>query len=90
VAQKLYVGNLSYNVSSSDLQQLFAQHGTVRSAEVIMDRDTGRPRGFAFVEMNNADATRAIQSLKGFERGLKKKVTESKLYINKRNNKQHC
>ena len=66
MAQKLYVGNLSYNVSSSDLEQLFAQHGTVRSAEVIMDRTTGRSKGFGFVEMeSNEEAAKAIQSLNG-------------------------
>jgi RNA recognition motif-containing protein len=66
VAQKLYVGNLGYNVSSSDLQQLFAQHGNVRSAEVIMDRTTGRSKGFGFVEMGNDDeAQAAINGLNG-------------------------
>lgn len=66
VAQKLYVGNLSYNISSSDLEQLFAQHGTVRSAEVIMDRTTGRSKGFGFVEMEtDEEAARAIQGLNG-------------------------
>ena len=66
MAQKLYVGNLSYSVSSSDLQQLFTPHGTVRSAEVIMDRTTGRSKGFGFVEMEtNEEAAKAIQSLNG-------------------------
>ena len=66
MAQKLYVGNLSYNVSSSDLQQLFTPHGTVRTAEVIMDRTTGRSKGFGFVEMEtNEEAAKAIQSLNG-------------------------
>ncbi len=68
MAQKLYVGNLSYNVSSSDLEQLFAQHGTVRSAEVIMDRTTGRSKGFGFVEMeSNEEAAKAIQGLNGHQ-----------------------
>jgi len=61
---KLYVGNLSYNVSSSDLEQLFAQYGAVRSAQVITDRDTGRSKGFGFVEMSDDNAARqAIQAL---------------------------
>ena len=61
---KLYVGNLSYNVSSSDLEQLFAQYGAVRSAQVITDRETGRSRGFGFVEMpNEAEANAAIAAL---------------------------
>jgi RNA recognition motif-containing protein len=64
VGKKLYVGNLSYNVSSSDLEQLFAQFGTVQSAQVIQDRDTGRSKGFGFVEMeNDAEAQAAIQGL---------------------------
>jgi RNA recognition motif-containing protein len=61
---KLYVGNLSYNVSSSDLEQLFAQFGAVRSAQVITDRDTGRSKGFGFVEMSDDNAARqAIEAL---------------------------
>lgn len=55
MANKLYVGNLSYEVTDSDLQTLFTPHGTVQSAQVIMDRDTGRSKGFGFVEMNNGD-----------------------------------
>ena len=53
MGSKLYVGNLSYNVTDSDLEQLCAQHGTVSSVSVITDRETGRPRGFAFVEMSD-------------------------------------
>lgn len=80
MAQKLYVGNLSYNVSSSDLQQLFAEHGTVRSAEVIMDRATGRSKGFGFVEMeSNEEANKAIQSLNGHQQdGRALTVNEAK------------
>jgi cold-inducible RNA-binding protein len=80
VAQKLYVGNLSYNVSSSDLEQLFVQHGAVRSAEVIMDRTTGRSKGFGFVEMeSNEEANKAIQSLNGHEQdGRALTVNEAK------------
>jgi RNA recognition motif-containing protein len=64
VGKKLYCGNLSFNVSSSDLEQLFGQYGTVESAEVIADRDTGRSKGFGFVEMSNdAEAQAAIQGL---------------------------
>jgi len=64
VGKKLYVGNLSYNVSSSDLDQLFSQFGTVQSAQVIEDRDTGRSKGFGFVEMgSDAEAQAAIQGL---------------------------
>ncbi len=61
---RLYVGNLSYNVGSSDLEQLFAQYGAVRSAQVIQDRDTGRSKGFGFVEMADDNAARqAIAAL---------------------------
>src|ERR1051326_735502 len=66
VAKKLYVGNLPYGISDSDLQQLFEPHGTVQSAQVIMDRDTGRSKGFGFVEMSSdQEATAAISALNG-------------------------
>src|SRR5204863_7752616 len=68
MGSKLYVGNLSYNTSSSDLEQLFSQHGTVQSAEVIADRDTGRSKGFGFVEMgSDEEAQAAIAALNGQE-----------------------
>jgi RNA recognition motif-containing protein len=64
VGKKLYVGNLAYTVTDSMLEQLFAAHGTVQSAQVIMDRDTGRSKGFGFVEMaNDAEAEAAITAL---------------------------
>jgi RNA recognition motif-containing protein len=64
VGKKLYCGNLSYNTSSSDLDQLFSEFGRVQSAEVIMDRDTGRSKGFGFVEMGtDAEAAAAIEGL---------------------------
>src|SRR3954470_18715444 len=66
MGSKLYVGNLSYNVTSSDLEQLCAQHGTVQSAEVIQDRDTGQSKGFGFVQMGSDDeAQAAIAALNG-------------------------
>src|SRR5207248_4181072 len=66
VAKKLYVGNLPYGFSDSDLQNLFAAHGDVQSAQVIMDRDTGRSKGFGFVEMSSGDqADAAIKALNG-------------------------
>jgi RNA recognition motif-containing protein len=68
MGKKIYVGNLAYGVSSSDLQQMFEAHGTVQSAQVIMDRDTGRSKGFGFVEMDTeADAQAAIAALNGKE-----------------------
>jgi RNA recognition motif-containing protein len=68
MGKKLYVGNLSYSVDSSELEQLFAAHGQVVSAQIINDRDTGRSKGFGFVEMaNDAEAEAAIQALNGHE-----------------------
>ena len=70
MAKKLYVGNLSYQVDSSELEQLFGQHGQVLSAQIINDRETGRSKGFGFVEMaNDAEAEAAIQALNGQEHG---------------------
>jgi RNA recognition motif-containing protein len=70
MGKKLYVGNLSYDVDSSALQELFSSHGTVASAEVIADRDTGRSKGFGFVEMSSdEEATAAINALNGQEHG---------------------
>jgi len=66
VAAKLYVGNLPYSTTDDDLQQLFSEHGTVKSAQVIMDRDTGRSKGFGFVEMSNgSEVSAAIAALNG-------------------------
>ena len=70
MSMKLYVGNLSFQTSSDDLQQLFSQAGTVESANVIEDRETGRSRGFAFVEMSSKEeGNAAIQQLNGHEVG---------------------
>ncbi len=80
MGKKLYVGNLSYDVSSSDLEALLSPHGTVQSAEVIMDRDTGRSKGFGFVEMgSDAEAQTAISAMDGQEQGGRAlKVNEAK------------
>ena len=70
MSMKLYVGNLSFQTSSEDLQELFAQAGTVESASVVEDRDTGRSRGFGFVEMSSKEeGEAAIQQLNGKEVG---------------------
>jgi RNA recognition motif-containing protein len=70
VAKKLYVGNLSYDTSDSDLQRLFGEFGTVASAQVISDRETGRSKGFGFVEMgSDQEAQAAITGLNGKEVG---------------------
>ncbi len=66
MGKKLYVGNLTYGVTDSALEQMFAAHGTVQSAQVIMDRDTGRSKGFGFVEMSSdQEAQAAIAALNG-------------------------
>jgi cold-inducible RNA-binding protein len=66
VGKKLYVGNLTYNVNETDLEALFKPFGTVQSAQVIIDRDTNRSKGFGFVEMgSDAEAQAAIQGLNG-------------------------
>ena len=68
MGKKLYVGNLAYGVSDGDLEQMFAAHGTVQSAQIIMDRDTGRSKGFGFVEMgSDQEAQAAIAALNGKE-----------------------
>jgi RNA recognition motif-containing protein len=68
LGKKLYVGNLTYGVTDGDLQNMFSPHGTVQSAQVIMDRDTGRSKGFGFVEMDTSEqAQAAIAALNGKE-----------------------
>jgi RNA recognition motif-containing protein len=70
---KLYVGNLPYSMTDADLEQLFSQHGTVQSVQIIIDRDTGRSKGFGFVEMGSGDeAQAAIQALHDKEIGGRK------------------
>jgi cold-inducible RNA-binding protein len=80
MSTKLYVGNLAFQTTSQDLQELFAQAGTVESASVVEDRDTGRSRGFAFVEMATAEeANSAIEQFNGKEVGGRAlKVNEAK------------
>jgi RNA recognition motif-containing protein len=75
---KLYVGNLPFTATDESVRLLFAKHGTVEKVSLISDRDTGRPRGFGFVEMNNADASRAMQALNGADMdGRALKVNEA-------------
>src|SRR5262249_12007093 len=70
MGRKLYVGNLGYGVTDSDLAKMFEAHGTVESAQVIMDRDTGRSKGFGFVEMKTEqEAQAAITALNGQDAG---------------------
>jgi cold-inducible RNA-binding protein len=80
MGKKLYVGNLSYSMTNESLQTLFSAHGVVDSAQVIMDRETGRSKGFGFVEMGNAqEADAAIAALDGKDHdGRNLKVNEAK------------
>ena len=78
---KIYVGNLPFTTTDAELRSLFSEHGAVESISLPTDRDTGRPRGFAFVEMNQPDAARAIQSLNGKDlagRALRVNVAEDR------------
>ena len=80
LSKKLYVGNLTYNVNESDLEALFTPFGTVQSAQIIVDRDTNRSKGFGFVEMDtDAQAQAAIQALNGHQHdGRNLTVNEAK------------
>lgn len=78
VVTKLYVGNLPFTATDEAVRALFSPHGTVEKVSMITDRDTGRPRGFGFVEMSNADAVRAMQALNGTDYdGRSLKVNEA-------------
>lgn len=80
MGKKIYVGNLSFNVDSDQLTQVFSEFGTVDSANVITDRETGRSKGFAFVEMNSdSEATTAIEKLNGMDlSGRAMNISEAK------------
>ena len=78
---KLYVGNLPWSTTDSDLNEMFGAYGTVESASVITDRESGRSRGFAFVEMNQSDGRRAMEELNGRE------VDSRALKLNEANDK---
>ena len=69
ILMKIYVGNLPFSADEAQVRDLFAQHGQVDKATLINDRETGRPRGFGFVEMPSADAARAIAALNGYQMG---------------------
>src|SRR5262245_55056248 len=70
MGKRLYVGNLPYSVTSDELQEMFGQHGNVTSAQVVSDRETGRSKGFGFVEMStDEEATSAIENLNGKDMG---------------------
>ena len=69
MVKKIYVGNLPFSATEDEIRQLFGQHGTVSSVKLITDRETGRPRGFGFVEMDGAEADAAIAALNGADMG---------------------
>ena len=89
MSQKIYVGNLGYSVTNETLSSKFSQFGTVSSAKVIMDRDTNRSKGFAFVEMSSSsEAAKAIQNLNGTEfEGRNMNVSEAKPMEARSNNR---
>ena len=80
MGNKLYVGNLSFDVDNAELESIFSRHGVIQSAQVVMDRDTGRSKGFGFVEFENeSDAQAAIAALNGTEhRGRALTVNEAR------------
>jgi RNA recognition motif-containing protein len=69
LSKKIYVGNLPWSTTEAELEQMFAEHGSVESVRIITDRETGRSRGFGFVEMNDGDADTAMQALDGRDMG---------------------
>ncbi len=69
MSKKIYVGNLPFGANSEEVRELFAAHGNVLNVNLINDRETGRPRGFGFVEMEDADADKAIEAINGTEFG---------------------
>ena len=87
MGKKLYIGNLSYNVDDQSLTDLFSQHGNVESARIVTDRETGRSKGFAFVEMSaDSEANTAIEKLNGFDfLGRNLNVSEAKPMVPREN-----
>ena len=79
MAKRIYVGNLPFKATEDELRQLFSRHGTVHSVDIITDRETGRPRGFGFVEMDDEAAQAAIGAMDGAELGGRNlRVNEAK------------
>ena len=89
MGKKIYVGNLSYNMDDQSLADIFAQYGNVESARIVMDRDSGRSKGFAFVEMStDAEAQEAIAKLNGTEAaGRAMNISEAKPMAPRDNNR---
>jgi RNA recognition motif-containing protein len=88
MSKRIYVGNLSYETTENDLTALFEQVGQVDSVNIITDRDTGRPKGFAFVEMGSDDAEKAIAQLNGTDvKGRTLTVNEARPRVERSNNR---
>jgi len=85
MGKKLYVGNMSYEVSNADLEQMFGEHGTVDSTKIIIEHSTGRSKGFGFVEMSsNEEAAAAMAALDGKDCGGRElKVNEARPQVNR-------
>ena len=79
MAKRIFVGNLSFSATEDEVRSMFEKHGAVHAVNLISDRDTGRPRGFGFVEMESGDADKSIQALDGVELGGRKlRVSEAR------------
>jgi RNA recognition motif-containing protein len=75
----LYVGNLPFSATEAEVRSLFEQHGTVEAVKIVSDRETGRPRGFGFVDMPSSDAQAAIEQMNGFDmNGRQLRVNEAR------------
>ena len=88
MGKKLYVGNLPYNTAEDELREMFGEHGNVLSVDILIDRNTGRSRGFGFVEMDDADADKAIDAVNGKEMdGRPLRVNEARERRERRDNR---
>lgn len=88
MAKRIYVGNLPYSTTEDELREVFGEHGSVVSVDILLDRNTGRSRGFGFVEMEDADADKAIQNLNGKEMdGRPLRVNEARERRERRDNR---
>lgn len=88
MAKRIYVGNLPYNTAEDELREMFGEHGNVLSVDILIDRNTGRSRGFGFVEMDDADADKAIDAVNGKEMdGRPLRVNEARERRERRDNR---
>ncbi|MCK5849694.1 MAG: RNA-binding protein [Kiritimatiellae bacterium] len=88
MAKRIYVGNLPYNTAEDELREMFGEHGNVLSVDILIDRNTGRSRGFGFVEMDDADADKAIDAVNGKDMdGRPLRVNEARERRERRDNR---